>query len=98
MKLFFTALALAVNAANNDGTADALRSPSLVTADLAYVADDADDVDASSSHQNDVIANQAHVADDVSAQFSELLSKHVITIIVSHIYTLFAFAFELSFP
>ena len=88
MKLF-TALALvtintAAAAAANVGAADSFRSPSLVTADLVYVA--ADDADAS-SHQNDVIEieNQAHVADEVSAHFSEVLSTHDGILIMSHI-------------
>ena len=52
-------------------------SPSLVTADLVYIA--ADDVNAdASSHQNDIIANQAHVADadEVSVHFSPLSWIH----------------------
>ena len=73
MKLFtFTVLALitANTAAANDGDG-ALRSPSLVTAaDLVYMAADDVDVDASSSHQNDVIANQArHITDEVSYHY-----------------------------
>ena len=68
MKVFSTALILNAAAAAttaNDGAADALRSPSLVTADLVYVATDAD----ASSNQNDVIENQADAADEVSAHF-----------------------------
>ena len=61
MKLF-TALALVtVNTA-------AAAAASIVTADLLYVAADNVDADAS-SHQKDVIANQDHVADEVSDDF-----------------------------
>ncbi len=81
MKLFTcTALALltANTAAANDD-AGALRGPSLVTADLVYVAADDADVDASSSHQIDDIANQAHIADEVSAHYYlELCRPHMV--------------------
>ena len=72
MKLFtFTALALltANTAAAKDGTG-ALRGPSLVTADLVYVAADDVDVDAASSNEKDDIANKAHIADEVSDHYS----------------------------
>ena len=91
MKLFtFTtsiALLTANTAAANDGTG-ALRGPSLVTADLVYVASDNVDVDASSSHQTDDIANKAHIADEVSYRyFLELCRPHMVVFlcIMSHI-------------
>ena len=99
MKLF-TALALvAVNtaaaAAANDGAADALRSSSssLVTADAylpVYVADDAD----ASSHQNDVIENQAHAADEVS--LSLLLSTLIEMVLLSCLTYILLFVFSFS--
>ena len=82
MKLFTFVTTLALMTANtaaaNDGTG-ALRRPSLVTADLVYVAADDVDVDASSSHQKDDIASQAHIADKVSHHyFLELCRPHMV--------------------
>ena len=76
MKLFFTTV-LALVAANAAAAAndDPIHTIGRLAADLVYAA--ADDVDLNaSSHQTDVNANQLHVADEVSAHFSERVAVH----------------------
>ena len=98
MKLF-TALALVANVAAANAALPSLRNGLTgVGADLSvYVAADNVDVDAdASSHQTDAIANQAHVADEVSDHyFFELCRPHIMVLLYHASLLLFVFASNL---